>query len=305
MSIATLALFTVFTSCKKETQAGSDDPASTEMQTHSDDYNDVSSNVDEADNDAVAAIETSAFLSGKTTGTTGMTGACGTTIVADTVSVPRTVTVTFNGNNCAGTYYRTGSIKISIPEGMRWRNPGAAVSISFQAVKLKRVADNKTITINGTQTVTNVSGGLLINLPVMQSIVHTITSDNMSITFDDNTQRTWHVARKRTFTYNNGVVLRISGIGTVGSATNVAEWGSNRLGHAFTTAIQEPVTFRQDCNGRLTSGQIKHDGFGTSTVTFGLNANGEPTSCPASGSFYLKLVWTGASGTPHTVIKPY
>lgn len=305
MSIATLALLTAFSSCKKETQASSDDQASTEMQTHSDDYNDVSSNVDEADNEAVAAIETSAFLSGKTAGTTGMAGACGTTIVADTVSVPRTVTVTFNGNNCAGTFYRTGSIKISIPEGLRWRNAGAAISISFQSLKLKRISDNKTITINGTQTVTNVSGGLLINLPTLQSIVHTITSDNMSISFDDNTQRTWHIARKRTFTFNNGVVLRISGTGTVGSATNLAEWGTNRLGHAFTTAIQEPVTFRQDCNGRLTSGQIKHEGFGTSTVTFGLNANGEPTSCPASGSFYLKLVWTGASGTPRTVIKPY
>lgn len=306
LSVASLALLATVTSCKKDNSktTDADTQLTTEMQTQSDDYNAVSNNVDEADNDVNIAVEGSAFLSGKTAGTLGITGYCGTTVVADSVANPRTITVTYDGNNCAGTYYRTGSIKISAPKDMRWRNAGATITVTFQNVKLKRLADNKTITINGTQTITNVSGGLLVNLSSLPSIVHTITSSNMSITFDDNTQRTWNVSRKRTFTFNNGVVLKITGTGTSGTATNLAEWGTNRLGHAFTTAITEPLTFRQDCGGRLTSGQIRHEGVGTSTVTFGLNAAGEATTCP-TGSYYLKLVWTGANNNTHTVITPY
>lgn len=306
LSLASLAMLLLIASCKKEAQSSdTDTQLSAEMQTHADDYNSVTNNVDEADNDASLAVEASATFSGKIGGVTGLNGACGTTVVSDTTVSPRTITITYNGNNCAGTHYRTGSILVTALKDMRWKNAGAAITITFQNLKLRRLSDNKTITLNGTQTITNVSGGLLINLPNLQTIVHTITSSNMSITFDDNTQRNWNIARKRTFSFDNGLVLRISGIGTVGSATNVAEWGTNRLGHAFATAISEPLTFRQDCEGRLTSGQIRHEGVGSSVVTFGLNANGEATACPRAGHYYYKLTWTGSNGLSRTVIKPY
>jgi hypothetical protein len=192
-----------------------------------------------------------------------------------------------------------------MPSGMRWKDAGAAITASFQNFKIKRLRDNKSIIINGAQTHTNVSGGLLTRLSAMPNVTHTITSNNMSVTFDDNTQRTWQVGRKRTFTRNNGVVLAISGIGTSGSTTNVAEWGTNRFGHAFTTSITEPLVIREDCSWRLTSGKIKHEGFATSAATFGLNASGDAISCPINGSYYYTLTWTGPSGNTRTVTLPY
>ncbi|HRF19588.1 MAG TPA: hypothetical protein PK977_15540, partial [Chitinophagaceae bacterium] len=74
-------------------------------------------------------------------------------------------------------------------------------------------------------------------MPVLNTITHTITSSNMSVTFDDNTQRTWQVARQRVFTYNNGVVITVTGMHAANGITGIAEWGTNRFGNFFTTSI--------------------------------------------------------------------
>ncbi|HYO22107.1 MAG TPA: hypothetical protein VER36_06855, partial [Flavisolibacter sp.] len=203
------------------------------------------------------------------------------------------------------THFRTGTIIISTPAGTRWKHAGAAVTVTLQNFKVKRLSDNKSITLNGSQTLTNVSGGLLLNLPNRQEMIHTILSNNMSVTFDDNTQRTWQIARKRVFTFNNGIVMTIHGIGTNGTVTNAAEWGINRFAHPFTTSITQPLVFRQDCSGRLTSGEIKHQGFATATATFGLDANGAPASCPGTGNYFYKLTWTGPAGNSVSTVLPY
>jgi hypothetical protein len=147
---------------------------------------------------------------------------------------------------------------------------------------------------------------LLINLPALGTITHAITSNGLSITFDDGAQRNWQVAKQRVFTYNNGIVITASGTHTEGTVTNVAEWGTNRFGNSFTTSTIDPLVVRQDCNGRLTSGKLRHvtQGF-NATVTFGLDAQGNPTGCPGTAAYYFKLVWTGPGGLSHTYILPY
>lgn len=293
--------------CKKDTT--SQQPTTTdtavEVQGHADDQSRVSGDMDDVANDADAALEGSASFTGRYQTGANVTSICGASAVADTNGTTKTITLTYNGNNCQGTAFRTGSVVLSMAKDVKWKNAGAAITVAFQNLKIKRLSDNKSITINGTQTITNVNGGLLLQLPNVQSIVHTITSGNMSITFDDGTQRTWQVARKRTFTYNNGVVLTITGIGTSGSLTNVAEWGTNRYGHAFTASITGPLVFRQDCSGRLTSGELKHEGFATATVKFGLNAAGVAISCPGTGNYHYRLTWTGPGGNSVSVILPY
>ena len=134
---------------------------------------------------------------------------------------------------------------------------------------------------------------------------HITSSDGMSITFDDNTQRTWKVATRRVFTYNNGIVLTITGNNMIDNTEGVAEWGINRFGHEFMTSITQPLVIRQDCAFRLTSGEVKHEGVGTATATLCLDANGNPTSCPGTGHYYLKLAWTGPRGNTGTTILPY
>lgn len=301
---ALLAALT-FSSCKKDSSNNSDDSAyESQITQHNDDQSRFSGDMDDVTNDISERLESNASFSGR--GET-IQQLCNATATIDTVSNPRKITITYNGLNCAGTRSRQGVVLITMAQGMRWKNAGAVVNVTYQNLKVTRVSDNKSITLNGTHSFTNVSGGLLYQLPTLNTIVHTITSSNMSVTFGDSTQRTWQVARKRTYTYNNGVVLTVTGDHTEGSQTGIAEWGLTRFGATFATAITQPVVLRQDCNFRITSGQVSHTRLAANAVvTFGLDAAGNPTSCPTgSNTYYFKLVWTGPGGNSHTAIHPY
>lgn len=292
----------IFISCTKNTDTATD--YITESSVHADDQSRFSTEIDAVANDANAAVEFSGGFTGRNSNIQSLI--CDADITIDTLSNPRTITITYNGTNCLGNRTRTGSIIISMPSGIRWRNAGATLTVNFQNLKITRVSDNKSITINGTQNITNVSGGLLVNLATLGSITHTISSSNMSVTFDDGSQRTWQVGRRRVFTYNNGLVIATTGTHTEGVVTGIAEWGTNRYAHSFTTAIAQPLIIRQDCNFRLVSGKVKHaTSLFNSTVTFGLDAAGNPAGCPGSAFYYLKIEWTGPSNIHRVVILPY
>lgn len=300
MPVLTLAVLVTFTACKKNSKP---EDNSQQITAHADDQRQVSDQIDNATADASAALESSPFLAGRMQNPP--LNLCNASAVFDTVSNPRTITITYNGNDCQGTHNRTGVIVLSMPAGVRWKDAGASVTATYQNFRIKRLSDNKSITIDGAHTLTNVSGGLLYQLSTQSPIIHTISSNNMTIKFDDNTQRIWQVARKRTYTYNNGAVLSISGNYTSGNNNQIAEWGTDRFGRSFTTSITQPLVIRQDCNFRLTAGEVKHESVGTATVTFGLNANGQPTSCPGTGNYYFKIVWTGPNGGSLNAIWPY
>lgn len=298
--ILVLFFAVIFTNCKKET---STTDTQTEVSTHSDDQSNVDNNIDDIANDADVAVESSSNFTGRTD--QPQTLICNATVVVDTVSNPRTITITYSGNNCLNTVSRTGTVVISMAAGVHWKDAGAALTITVNNLHVTRLSDNKSITINGSKTYTNVSGGLLINLPSLGTIIHTITSSAITVTFDNGSQRTWQIAKQRVFTYNNGVVITTTGTHTDGGTTGIAEWGVNRFGHAFTTAITTPMVIRQDCNFRLVSGQVVHTlPNASATATFGLNANGDPTSCPGTGHYYVKLVFL-RNGTTVTLILPY
>jgi len=290
----------LITSCQKNTSSDNTDYTA-ESSTHSDDQTRVSSEIDAASNDANLVLETTAGFRGGDI----QSIICDANITVDTMSNPRTITITYLGTNCLGNRTRTGVIVISMAQGVHWRNAGAQLNVSFQNFKITRLSDNKSITINGTQTYTNVSGGLLINLPQLGSITHTITSSNMSITFDNNSQRTWQVARQHVFTYNNGVVISVTGMHTEGQVSGISEWGTNRFGHTFTTAITSPLVLRQDCSFRVGSGAVSHAvSVWSASVTFGLDAAGNATGCPGAGLYYMRITLAGPNGS-HTFLWPY
>jgi len=296
-----LGLLTGFAACKKDTTANTGDNAA--ISTHSDDQSFFSSEVDAISNDADAILEYYSAISLREMDTDPVT-VCGAGISWDLQSDPQTATITFNGGDCVGRK-REGTIVISLAKGTKWKDAGASVSISFQNVKITRLSDNKSVTINGTQTYTNVSGGLLKNLSSQQTITHTIAADDLSVTFDNAAKRTWKMAQKRVFTYDGGVVIATSGNRTEGDTEGIAEWGTNRFGTAFTTVISQPLMIRQDCDFRLTGGVVTHTVGGLSaTVTFGLDKDGNPVSCP-EGAYYYKLVYTGTNGNPFTFISVY
>jgi hypothetical protein len=303
LSVITLSLSVFFSACKKDVQSGTNTDTTSQVTTQADDQSMVSEETDAVTNDANTTLESSSSISGRED---GIQLICDATVVKDTTTDPKTITITYNGTNCAGNRSRTGVVVISIPAGTHWKNAGAVVTVDYQNLKITRLRDNKSITINGTHTITNVSGGLLINLPDYTSITHTITSNNMSITFDDGLTRNWQVARQRVFNYNNGVVITTTGTHTDGSNSGIETWGTTRFGNAFTNSILTPLVIRQDCSYRLTSGVYQHVSvLATTVVTFGLDSSGNPTSCPGSGTYYYKAVWTGINGKVKTVIAPY
>jgi hypothetical protein len=297
------------------------------LQTQADDQAMVSNESDAVANDATTALYSQASITGTNSnsseagngttvmGTEQVNGVnvplggliCDATVTVNDTSNPRTITITYDGENCRGNRIRTGVVVISIPAGIHWRDPGAAVTVSIQNLKITRVRDGKSILLNGTKTFTNVSGGRLVDLATLGTITHTITG-NLSIQFDNGSERVWNLSKKRVFTYDNGIVITTTGMHTDSLNNNdVAEWGTNRFGVVFESLISEPKVIRQDCDFRLVSGQnviLRSDDI-TTTITYGLDSNGNPTGCPGNGTYYLKLVRVNPNGTTFTKIIPY
>lgn len=310
LSVVILSATLLFASCKKEsTNAPTDNTDNAlQLQTQSDDEARFSTEGDFADDDANAALETFGGSYAGMRPLNPLPWRCDATVTVDTASSPRTITITYNGDTCiGGRRSRTGSIIISFAPGFRWAQAGAYYTITYQNLRITRLRDDRSITINGTKRVTNVSGGRLSELAGRANpIVHTILSNSMSVTFDNNSQRTWNVARQRSFNYNNGIVIRVTGIAPSTVGEGVVTWGENRFGRPFKNAILEPLVVKQSCDFRLVSGKTEHTGFFvTSTTTFGLNATGEPVNGCPNGPFYYKVVWTGLNGQVYTFIGPY
>ena len=305
-SLFLAAICLVFTvaiySCKKSETTTTPVDYTAELSAQADDQSQVSGEVEYVTNDANIAMATVPSMNGKAV--LGPSLICDATITADTLNGHRSIVIAYNGSTCNGNRTRTGTVTLSLPAGVRWKDAGAQMTVTYNNLKITRVADGKIATINGTKVITNVNGGLLTDLPG-KTITHTITSSGIVISFDNGTQRTWQIARQRVYTYNNGFVATITGTHTEGNVTNIAEWGTNRLGNSFTSSITQPLVIRQDCNFRLTSGTITHTrGAATATAVFGLDASGNPTSCP-TGSYYYKLTWTGLNGALKSIILPY
>ncbi len=325
IAIFTIALTGVFISCSKDSNKSSSNQ--TTVQTQADDQAMVSNESDNLANDANASLTSQSSINGESarslhSGNTVVNSVetqilgvdsvsntsliCDATVVTDTTVNPRTISITYNGTNCWGNRTRTGTVIISIPTGIHWMDAGAVVTITVQNVTITRLKDGKTITINGTRTMTNVSGGSMTDLASDGTIIHGI-SDNLSITFSSNLVRTWQVSKQRVFTYNNGIVMTTTGTHSDGTYNNIAEWGTNRFGTAFESLITVPKVFRQDCDYRLVSGQnqiLRSDSL-NSTITYGLDITGNPTSCPGSGTYYLELIWTFPNGKTAPIILPY
>lgn len=297
------------TSCKKENTSGTDDTNATELQAQSDDQSQVSSDMDDVTNDVDASIENDGgSYTGKPIGLPLPNLKCDFSVAFDTASTanPKTITITYAANGTCTTLRntRSGKVVISFSDGFRWGNPGAYFTVNYQDLKITRKRDSKSITLNGTVTHTNVSGGLLRNLAnATTPIVHELKSSNMSITFNNGATRTWSIAKRRTFTYDGGIVVSVSGIRT--ETDGVAEWGANRFGNNFTTTIISPLVIKQTWDFRLASGKVKHEvGARSVTATFGLDANGVALAA-YQALLYMKVEWVGANSQAGTAILLY
>jgi hypothetical protein len=281
-----------------------------QVETQADDESQVNTELANAEDDINNSLNTSATFNGVGTAGTGtglqiLYNLCDATITTDTADGQRELIITYDGLGCAGHRTRTGVITISIPIGTHWKDKGAVVTVNIANLRITRLRDKKTIIINGTYAFTNVTGGLLRDLASLGTITHTVTADNLSVQFADSATRTWSVAKQRVFTYNNGVVITTTGTHSDGANNNVAVWGVTRYGNTFETLITQPMVISQDCDWRLTSGATETIRKAvTLDLTYGLDSSGNPTSCPGTGDYYYKAVWT-IGGKTYTFIAPY
>lgn len=295
-SIIIAAFIFTFSSCSKNnssSSSGTDNTAEAEAQAN--DQLAFTNATDEVNDDVNAVINIKGgSYNSRTEGNPLFTLPCDLTnsnIVVDTTVNPCTITITYNGSTCNLTHTRTGTVVISFPSNFRWGAEGNVLSISFNNLKVTNSLTGKSITLNGTRTITNVTGGLLSNLatlPASDSIVNTVSDANMSITFDNSAQRTWQTTIRRVFTYNSesGVVVTTTG----------SSQGINRYGHNFTTTITQPLVYAQTCLAGYIGGQIKTVGSAVTTiVTVGLTSALTPvSSCQAV--MYYQITWIGANG---------
>ncbi|KAA9041753.1 hypothetical protein FW778_06975 [Ginsengibacter hankyongi] len=296
---STVVFFAIgFASCKKDNNSNTSADTTTETKMQADDQAFFSNETDIATNDVNASIDINGGSYNQTPAGINspiLSLPCDATITVDTTSNPRTITINYNGNNCNLTRKRTGSVVVSFAPAFKWGTAQAQLTVKFVNFKVIRNVDGKSIVINGTRTITNVSGGLLKNLATLDSIEHKIDDTNMSITFDNGAQRTWETHFTRVFTYNNGIVISTTG--------NIS--GKNRFNDDFSCTILHPLVIEQGCDFRLVSGQAEHTGPKVNaTITFGLDTNGNPVnSCPLL--FYLKVAFTGSNGNTLSYLLPY
>jgi len=293
--------------CKKDEEVAVGDPDTTSLQQLSQDENEFQLACDDAVNDV------NEIISGTSKSYKSISGLpCNATIdsgivVGDTI----TYTITYNGLNCSGRRSRTGQISVKKNINTKWKDAGTSVIITFDNFKVTKVYTGKSVTINGTKTFQNVSGGLLKDLIIdslTTSLVHKV-SGAIQVTFDNNTTRTWNIARQKTFSGTPGeFILTIDGFGTADGYSNLVTWGINRHDDTFYTQITQSVIHKQVCEWDPTSGVKIHqipDMSKKATVTFGFDDNNQPVStssnnCPTkfrldwekngnSGTIYLKI----------------
>jgi len=295
-----LVLGLSLSACKKDKQ---NDPSgdSASMQQLSKDELQMEVASDEALNDVEV------MLSGGSTKST-MLWPCNATIDSTGVNNDTiTFYITYDGKNCLGNLERHGKVEVKKRVGEHWVDPGATVIVKLINFKVTVVYTGKSVTLNGTKTFVNVSGGHIWQLWInLTSVVHRVHG-SVQATFDDNTTRIWNVARQRTFTLeNHKLVMTIDGFGTEGEYSNLVIWGTNRMGENFYTQITQSVVHKQRCNMDPVSGIKIHripSMEKSATITFGYNDNNEPIQgdeCPTrfrvdwvkgshSGTIYLEL----------------
>jgi hypothetical protein len=309
LAIAAFTIAIGFGACSKDSSNSitSTNP-STEAQTQSSDQTFYTNETGYASDDANAAMNDfggsyNARPAGVESPTPSLPFLCDTSdVVIDTTDNPHTITINYNGGSC-GTLFdhkRTGSILLSFSPGFRWGTAGASLTITFN-LKSVRISDNKTITITGTRTIVNTTGGLikdLLPIATYDSVGYSIT-DNTTILFDNNTTRKWQASLHRTYTYtlaNQGELT------TTGSLT-----GTNRFGDSFSASITSPLVITGCSDYRYTSGVVSYTGGGggTSTTTFGLTSSGTPIIGCVTGALYFNFVWSGPNGGSFTATGTY
>jgi hypothetical protein len=311
----------VFTDCKKKEDPAptpTEEPATVNAKSTQagKDSRDVQSENDQSINEINQVMSENPRVSGRPAGDAQARPAgaiCGMTI--DSLqSVNGVLKLNFNGTTCDNRT-RTGSIRLTLQNfstGTRWKDIGAVIKVEYLAYKITRASDQASMLLNGTQFLTNVSGGNWWTLLVVQTqtaLVTTVTGTNLNVTFQDNTTAIYNINRKITYSLSGAIIsVKGEGIGANGTLTDLENFGLTRNGDAFTSRVTTPIIWNTTCGaGAPMQGQIDmvvaSQNFGL-TFIYGVDVNGNPVTVgPNQCPFGWKLQWTVNSTTSSNINK--
>lgn len=310
ISTCVVALSLTFTSCKKNRLFKKEDgQASADNRT-------AQGENDAAVSDINDVVSNQPLLHGRTNGTTQSNGVlgniCGLTV--DTTGAHLgTITLNFDGTTC-NNRTRTGSIRLTIIDhasGKRWKTPGCVMKVDYFLYKVTRASDGKSVRIEGTQYITNISGGTWFDLLFLgqSNLVHSVTGENLSVSFDDASTANYNINRKFTYTKSAGFVITCvgEGVGSSNGLSNLENYGTTREGDVFTSQVKTPVVWNTTCGAWAPiQGEvdIKVDSkFFTLNCLFGVDASGNAISVGSNQCPYgLKVEWKHKNKTRTKVI---
>lgn len=311
----------IFTSCVKKTGHTlveiRDDTA--DQSIIASDELEVNSEFDRVVNEALKASSISSTTNGKITGNILYTTISGAAI--DTSKIDSgIVAITYYGKTDNNTKGRTG--KVEIRHGLAggkvipWKTKGASATIKFLQYEIITLATNKSVWLDGTCNITNISGGTLKNigdtvLVPGDSLVDKISA-KLNYTHNDNTTVIqtwiWHFNQHRVFKLNDTIVTAaITGDTLINNINGVATWGTTRSGQQFYTGITSPVI--QNVYGSVffnypSSGIKVIKGIAEPiTITYGVDQQGNPAI--SGNPFGYKITWYNSGGYPKKSVVSY
>ena len=300
------------TSCKKGDSA-------TDETVSAQDVTNVSNAIHSTSDDATAAAGQVSSYKGLGLGGNWNTAGGNLFVDATITDTPSTgIVITYAGVNPCNGFYRSGTITITNTGGIPWHEAGAVLTVTYTNLKVTNGIN--TYILNGSHTITNVSGGLAwqvmaglapTSLTPNTSVKHQIQSSNMQITFPNGTERSWTVNRTRIWASSNGNTTFTVTVTSSPGSGNVTETGTNRFGESFTNTISSPIIAdNTTCEiWRPYTGTWTHVvGSNSLNVVFGTNNTGTqvgtPTYCPSIiGDYGYYITLTRGSGTRNRFVQ--
>lgn len=294
----------VFTSCKKK-QAFKEENGQA-----SEDSRNIQSENDNAINDVNTEVGNQATLHGRGESSNGINAihsALGITATGYTVDATNaangSIVIHYNGT-VVNNRKREGDIKLTILDfaNKKWKDAGCVLQVEYLNYKVTRASDGKYVIINGTQHLTNETGGTWWELLIIKTQTSLATSVKsigaLNVTFDDGKTAQYNINRKFTYTIPNNVLTCTGeGIGSAESLSNLENYGTTRDGDSFTSQVTTPIVWNWTCGWWApTQGavdiKVNSKDFDLK-VTFAVDQGGNPVNVAANSCAYgWKVEWS-------------
>ncbi|MFP5042176.1 hypothetical protein [Parasediminibacterium sp. JCM 36343] len=196
---------------------------------------------------------------------------------------------------------KSGKVTVELINGSKWTDKGAVLKETLDSVQINY--NGKTRIYNGTRYVTNVSGGYMYTGILINPNIYTVHAYG-TVTFEDNSTRTYWAARKNTFNKTTATFTS-SGDTTVNGDTCTIG-GTSRFNKPFLVKAPQTYVASFDCNyfRNPIAGVRTYVSDGRNvTITFGVDVSGNQVT---SGCAYgYNITWTKLNGQSKTITIKY